>query len=150
MDMNNLSPLAAASRDLVISLSKGADPAEIEAGCRDLLIQNTNGQGSIDTRVLDVASEVLRGVLKGAFILRSASITAATRGVAETGPPGASGDADRLKISEQTCRLVRDNENASRADYTSALRGAANAAMMTPDELRARIETNSPGADPKG
>ena len=144
MDTNNLSPLAAASRDLVIRLFHGANPAEIEAGCRDLLILNTNGDASPDTRVVDVANEVIRGVLKGAMIHRSESITAATRGVAETGPEGVQGDADRLEISERTCLLVRDSENASRSDYSSALKGAANAALMTSDQLRARIEKNSP------
>jgi hypothetical protein len=66
MDHRSLSPLATASRDLVVRLSDGADPSEIERGCRELLTQNTNGMGSVDTRVVDVASEIVRGVLAGA------------------------------------------------------------------------------------
>jgi hypothetical protein len=139
MSKSNLSPLATASKDLVVRLSEGADPEEIEAGCRELFTQNTNGLGSVDTRVVDVASEIVRGVLRGAVILRSSTIEAATRGVSESGPDGPDGDADRFSISERTCRDVQDSSDASATDYSSALKGAASAANMSPDELRAWI-----------
>lgn len=142
MSKSNLSPLAIASKDLVVRLSEGADPDEIEAGCRDLLTQNTNGLGSVDTRIVDVASEIVRGVLRGAVIVRSSTIEAATRGVSESGPDGPDGDADRFSISERTCRDVRASSDASATDYTSALRGAASAANMSPDELRAWLATH--------
>ncbi|MCC5823166.1 MAG: hypothetical protein LAT64_09815 [Phycisphaerales bacterium] len=147
MDMNNLSPLAAASRDLVYGLSRGADPALVEAGCRDLLIQNTNGEGGHDTRAVDVAGEVIRGVLRGAVMLRTSCISAAIRGVAESGVEGAAGDAQRLSISKRTCRTVRDSTNASKTDYDTALEGAAIGARMTADELREQIEIDTPVAD---
>ena len=148
MHEGNLSPLAIASRDLLLRLSSGAAPADIEAGCRELLTQNTNGLGSIDTKVVEVASEIVRGVLSGAVLLRTPSIAAATRGVSETGESGAAGDAERLSISQRTCRDVRDNDHASRTDYRSALEGAAPAAKMSPDELADRIEHDSP--NPRG
>jgi hypothetical protein len=140
MDIRNLSPLAVASRDLVIQLAKGADQASVEAGCRELLTQNTNGHGSIDTKVVEVASEIVRGVLSGVVLLRNPAIAAATRGVSDTGVPGEEGDAERLSISERTCRDVRDSDDASRSDYASALEGAAPAAKMTTAELRTRVD----------
>jgi len=140
MAMYELSPLASASRELVFKLSQGADPSEIEAGCRELLTKNTNGLGTVDTRVVEVASEILRGVLSGAVMLRSPAIEAATRGLSKTGPEGEAGDAERLSISKRTCRDVRDSDNASGSDYTSALEGAAPAAQMTAAELRLRIK----------
>ncbi len=143
---HQLSPLATASRELVIGLAKGADPAQVEAGCRELLRVNTNGYGSTDTRVVDVASEIVKGVLSGVVMLRSPAITAATRGVSDTGRAGDAGDAERLSISERTCRDVRDNDNASPTDYSSALEGAAPAARMTPDQLRKRIDSKPSGA----
>lgn len=145
MSKSNLSPLATATRDLVVRLSEGADPSEIEAGCRELFTQNTNGLGSVDTRVVDVASEIVRGVLRGAVILRSSGIEAAARGVSETGPKGPAGDADRLSISERTCRDVRKNDDASVTDYDSALKGAAPAARMSVEELRSRIAHDPDG-----
>lgn len=144
MNHTNLSPLAIASRDLLIRLSRSAEPADIEAGCRELLTQNTNGLGSIDTRVVEVASEIVRGVLSGAVTLRGPFISAAARGLSETGAPGAEGDAERLDISERTCRDVRDSDHASKSDYRSALEGAAPAAKMSADQLGARIERSSP------
>lgn len=147
MHQGNLSPLAIASRELLLRLSKGAAPADIEAGCRELLTQNTNGLGSVDTKVVEVASEIVRGVLSGAAMLRSPSIVAATKGVSESGASGAAGDAERLSISERTCRDVRDNDHASSTDYRSALEGAAPAAKMSPDQLAERIEHDSPRAD---
>jgi len=140
MDIRNLSPLAVASRDLVFQLANGADPASVEAGCRELLTQNTNGLGSFDTKVVEVASEIVRGVLSGVELLRSPAIAAATRGVSDTGKPGEEGDAERLSISERTCRDVRDSDEASRSDYASALEGAARAAKMTSAELRTRVD----------
>ena len=140
MPLPDLSPLAIASRTLVIELAKGADPERVEAGCRDLLTRNTNGLGSADTAVVQVAAEVIRGVLSGVLELRSPSIAAATRGVSQTGPRGPSGDADRLDISERACREVRDSRDASASDYTAALEGAAPAALMTADELRDRVD----------
>lgn len=139
MSTFNLSPLATASRDLIIKLSEGADPSEIEAGCHELFTNNTNGLGSVDTRVVDVANEIVRGVLRGAVIIRSSSIEAATRGVSKSGTQGAAGDAERLSISEKTCRAVRDSDDASVNDYTAALEGAAPAARMSAEELRSRI-----------
>ena len=147
MDDRGLSLLAIASRDLVIRLSTGATPAEIESGCRELLTKNTNGLGSVDTRVVDVASEIVRGVLSGVTSIRAPAITAATRGVSQTGAPGAPGDAERLSISERTCREVRDSDHASRSDYRSALEGAAPAARMSIDELEAHIN-RSPARRP--
>lgn len=144
MSEGNLSPLAIASRDLLLRLSVGAAPADIEAGCRELLTQNTNGLGSIDTKVVEVASEIVRGVLAGAAMLRSPSIVAAARGVSESGAPGEAGDAERLSISQRACRDVRDSDHASKSDYRSALEGAAPAAKMTPDQLAERIEHDSP------
>lgn len=144
MDNQGLSPLAAASRDLIVQLSTGADPRDIEAGCHELLTQNTNGLGSVDTRVVDVAREIVRGVLSGAVILRSPFIAAATRGVSKSGKPGSSGDAERLNISERACREVRDSAHASPSDYSSALEGAAPAAHMTADQLRTHIEVTNP------
>ncbi len=138
-EISKLSPLAVASRDLVVQLANGADPAVVEAGCRELLTNNTNGLGSADTKVVEVASEIVRGVLSAVYVLRTPAIVAATKGVAETGHPGESGDAERLAISERACRDVRDSEDASNSDYTSALEGAAFAARMTADELRERI-----------
>jgi hypothetical protein len=126
MDDRDLSLLAIASRDLVVRLSVGATSEEVESGCRELLLKNTNGLGSIDTRVVDVASEIVRGVLIGVTILRSPAIAAAARGVCETGASGAAGDAERLSISE-------------RMDYRSALEGAASAARMSADELQAHM-----------
>jgi len=147
--MNNLSlsPLATASRDLVIKLAKGAHPDDVEAGCRDLLTNNTNGLGNVDTRMVDVASEIVRGVLAGVVMLRSPGISAATRGVSDTGPPGPSGDAERLSISERTCRDVRDSKDASHSDFASALEGAAPAARMTADELRDYVNKTPPGGN---
>lgn len=144
--LNNisLSPLATASRDLVINLANGAHPDDVEAGCRDLLTNNTNGLGSIDTRMVDVASEIVRGVLAGVVMLRSPGIIAAARGLSDTGPDGASGDADRLSISERTCREVRDSPDASDTDFKSALEGAALAARMTTDELRDYVNRTPP------
>lgn len=144
LDHQDLSPLAIASRNLIVRLSEGADPSDIEAGCRELLTQNTNGLGSVDTKVVEVASEIVRGVLSGVVILRSPAITAATRGVSESGLAGDAGNAERLSISVRTCRDVRDSDHASRSDYSSALEGAAPAAHMTPDELRERIELSTP------
>lgn len=144
MVSESLSPLAKASHDLVLQLATGGDPAHIEAGCRELLTQNTNGLGSADTRVVDVASEIVRGVLSAVVRLRSPSISAATRGVAETGQEGEAGDAERLSISERACREVRDSGHASESDYTSALHGAAAAARMTPEQLRARVDAMPP------
>jgi hypothetical protein len=144
MDDRGLSLLAIASRDLVIRLSTGATPAEIEAGCRELLTRNTNGLGSVDTRVVDVASEIVRGVLSGVTIIREPAIAAATRGVSQTGAAGAAGDAERLSISERSCRDVRDSDHASRSDFRSALEGAAPAARMSVDELEAHIAGSGP------
>lgn len=144
-DDSKLSPLAVASRDMVCKLSSGANPEEVEAGCRELLTHNTNGLGSADTRVVEVASEILRGVLLGVVMLRSAAITAAARGLSETGLGGEDGDAVRLSISERTCRDVRDSDHASRSDYCSALEGAAPAARMTASQLRARVDKIPPG-----
>ncbi len=140
-----LSPLAAASHELVLQLSTGADPASIEAGCRELLTKNTNGLGSADTQVVEVAGEIVRGVLSGAVALRTSGIAASARGLSDTGPQGETGDAERLSISERACRDVRDSDNASRSDYAAALEGAAEAARMTPDELRARVDAIPPG-----
>ncbi len=144
MGDQNLSPLAIASRDLVMKLSAGTSPAEVEAGCRELLTLNTNGLGSADTLVVQVAGEILRGVLHGVNMLRSPAVSAATRGVCETGPPGEAGDAERLDIAEQTCRDVRDSKDASYSDYRSALDGAAPAARMSADELHERISRSLP------
>lgn len=152
MDMHtNLSPLAMASRNLVIELSKGADPASVEAGCRELLTQNTNGLGSADTKVVEVASEIVRGVLSGAVTLRSPAFIAAARGISQTGPEGQAGDAERLDISERTCREVRDSDYASPSDYAASLVGAAPAAHMSPDELRELVDrTPRPTAEEAG
>ena len=139
MDDRGLSILAIASRDLVFRLSSGATPGEVESGCRELLVNNTNGLGSVDTRVVDVASEIVRGVLTGVALLRSPAIAAATHGVCETGKSGAAGDAERLSISERICRDVRNSDNASNADYRSVLEGAASAARMSPDDLQAHM-----------
>lgn len=139
VDNLRLSPLAIASRDLVVQLSAGAEPAEIEAGCRDLLTENTNGLGSIDTRFVEVASEIVRGVLTAVTLMRSPAIAAATRGVCETGKPGETGDAERLNVSERICRDVRDSDDASPKDYRSALEGASPAARMSADALDDRI-----------
>ncbi len=144
MKHEDLSPLATASRNLIVKLSEGADPKDIEAGCRELLTQNTNGLGPIGARVVDVASEIVRGVLSGVMVLRSPAIEAATRGVSDSGEAGEGGHAERLSISEQTCRDVRDSDHASRSDYTSALEGAAPSVGLTADELRERIELNNP------
>lgn len=144
MDNKGLSPLAVASRDLVIGLSGSADPALVEAGCRDLLIKNINGFGSADTRVADVASEIVRGVLKAASHLRSSTITAAARGVSDRGASGPVGDAERLSICERACRDVRDSADASDSDYVSALDGAAKAALMSAQELRAHLSKAPP------
>lgn len=149
MENLSLSPLATASRDLVIQLAKGAHPADVEAGCRDLLTNNTNGLGNVDTRMVDVASEIVRGVLAGVVMLRSPGISAATRGVSDTGPPGPSGDAARLSISERACREVRDSPDASGSDFNSALEGAAPAALMTTGELRDYVN-RTPPAGKKG
>lgn len=143
---DNLSPLAAASRELVIGLSKGADPAEVERGCYELFTQNTNGLGSIDTRVVDVASQIVRGVLAAVVSLRSPAIAAATRGVSGTGIPGPEGDADRLMISERACRDIRDSAGASATDYDAALEGASYAARMSVSELRARLDDIPPAS----
>lgn len=137
MDDRGLSLLAIASRDLVVRLSVGATPEAVEAGCRELLIRNTNGLGSVDTRVVDVASEIMRGVLTGVTVLRSPTIAAAARGVCETGASGDVGDAERLSISERICRDVRDNDDASNTDYRSTLEGAASAARMSADDFQA-------------
>lgn len=139
MDNANLSPLAIASRDLVLQLSKGTNPEDVAAGCRELLTHNTNGLGSVDTRVVDVASEIVRGVLTGVVFLRSPMIAAATRGVCETGIEGEAGDAERLRISERTCTDIRDSDNASISDFRAALKGAAPAAHMSEDELEQHI-----------
>jgi hypothetical protein len=144
MDDRGLSLLAIASRDLVVRLSVGATPEQVEAGCRELLLKNTNGLGSVDTRVVDVASEIVRGVLTGVTILRSPAIAAATRGVCETGAPGEVGDAERLSISERICRDVRNSNDASNTDYHSALEGAASAARMSADEFRAHMARSPP------
>ena len=144
-----LSPLATASRELVLQLATGATPEQVEVGCRELLTQNTNGFGSTDTKVVDVASEIVRGVLSGVEHLRAPAIVAAARGVSMTGKDGVAGDAERLDISERTCRDVRDNDHASATDYQSALEGAAPAAGMTPEQLRARITKNSPVVKPR-
>jgi hypothetical protein len=144
MEDRGLSLLAIASRDLVVRLSVGATPGEVEAGCRELLIQNTNGLGSVDTRVVDVASEIVRGVLTGVTILRSPAIAAATRGVCGTGASGDAGDAERLSISERICRDVRSSDDASSTDYSSAIEGAASAARMSVDELRAHMARSHP------
>lgn len=135
-----LSPLAMASRNLVIELSKGADPAVVEAGCYDLLTKNTNGLGSADIKVVEVASEIVRGVLSGAVTLRSPAFIAAARGMSQTGLAGRAGDAQRLDISERTCREVRDSDYASPSDYTAALVGAAPAARLSVDELRTLVD----------
>lgn len=152
MKDKDLSPIASASRDLVVRLAEGADPSDVESGCRELLVNNTNGLGSIDTRVVDVASEIVRGVLSGIFFLKSPMVAAATRGVSETGKPGKEGDAERLSISERTCRDVLDNDHASRSDYQSALRGAAPAAKMSTDELDVLVKSDrshNPKHDPQ-
>ncbi|MEQ8771043.1 MAG: hypothetical protein RIB60_11105 [Phycisphaerales bacterium] len=146
MKTNSLSPLARASHDLVVQLSNGADPEVVEAGCRELLTQNTNGLGSADTKVVEVASEIVRGVLAGALLLRSPAIKAATRGVSSGGEPGEAGDAERLMISERACRDVRDSEDASRSDYQSALDGAAPAAGLSPAQLRLHVDATPPEA----
>ncbi|TVQ62850.1 MAG: hypothetical protein EA378_03290 [Phycisphaerales bacterium] len=129
----------------MLGLADGADPLQVEAGCRDLLRVNTNGFNSVDTRMVDVASEIVKGVLAGYVMLRSPSITAATRGVSDTGRDGEDSDAERLQISERTCREVRDSDDASPNDYSRALEGAAPAAQMTPDQLRERIARNPTG-----
>jgi hypothetical protein len=139
VDNLRLSPLAVASRDLVVRLSTGASPGEVEAGCRELLTENTNGLGSVDTRVVEVATEIVCGVLIGVSTLRSPAITAAARGVCETGESGEAGDAERLKISERVCRDVRNSDDASMADYRSALEGASPAARMSADALDDQI-----------
>lgn len=144
MNDQNLSPLAMASRELVFRLAKGAHPDEVESGCRELIRTNTNGLGSEDTQVVEVASEIVRGVLAGVFWLRSPAISAMTRGMSESGKEGTEGDAERLSIAERSCRDVRDSHDASGSDYQSALEGAAPAARMTADELGARIERDSP------
>jgi hypothetical protein len=140
----NLSPLATASRDLVVQLSKGAHPGDIETGCRELLTKNTNGLGSVDTRVVEVASEIVSGILSGAVMLRSETVSSATRGVSDTGPEGVIGDAERLDISERACLDVRDSHSASGSDYDAALKGAAPAARMTADQLRSRVDQMPP------
>lgn len=76
---------------------------------------------------------------------RSSSIEAATRGVSKSGPQGAKGDAERLSISEETCRNVRNSDDASVTDYNSALKGAAPAARMSPEELRSRVARDPDG-----
>jgi hypothetical protein len=144
MDDRGLSILAIASRDLVVRLSIGATPGEVEAGCRELLVKNTNGLGSVDTRIVDVAIEIVRGVLTGVTILRSPAIAAATRGVCETGATGDTGDAERLSISERICRDVRNSDDASNTDYRSALEGAAAAARMSADEFRTHMDRSNP------
>ncbi len=144
MDDRDLSLLAIASRDLVVRLSVGATSEEVESGCRELLLKNTNGLGSVDTRVVDVASEIVRGVLTGVTILRSPAIAAAARGVCETGASGAAGDAERLSISERICCDVRNSDDASNTDYRSALEGAASAARMSADELQAHMARPAP------
>jgi hypothetical protein len=144
MDNRGLSLLALASRDLVVRLSVGATPEQVESGCRELLVKNTNGLGSVDTRIVDVASEIVRGVLTGVAILRSPAIAAATRGVCETGAAGDTGDAERLDISERICRDVRNSADASKGDYRSALEGAASAARMSADELEAHMDRSDP------
>ena len=149
MNYMNLSPLASASRDLVFQLAKGAHPEDVEAGCRDLLTTNTNGLSTADTRAVDVASEIVRGVLAGVVMLRSPGIMAATRGVSDTGPEGPTGDAERLSISERTCRDVRDSHDASSTDFSSALEGAAPAARMTADELRDYVNKTPPDVNRK-
>jgi hypothetical protein len=144
MNDQNLSPLAMASRELVFKLAKGAHPDEVETGCRELIRLNTNGLGSADTQVVEVASEIVRGVLAGVFLLRSPAIAAMTRGMSESGKEGTEGDAERLSIAERSCRDVRDSHDASGSDYRSALAGAAQGARMSPDELAERIERSSP------
>ncbi|TVQ29802.1 MAG: hypothetical protein EA376_14720 [Phycisphaeraceae bacterium] len=134
-----LSPLAAASHDLIVRLSKALHPENVETGCRQLQTQNTNGLSTNDTRPVDVAAEIIRGVLSGVVVIRNPGIFAAVRGLCETGPAGESGDAERLGICERTCRDVRDSDHASRSDYSSALDGAARAARMTSDELRTHL-----------
>jgi hypothetical protein len=107
----------------------------------------------MDTRVVDVASEIVRGVLSGATIIRAPAIAAATRGVSQTGTAGAAGDEERMSISERTCRDVRDSDHASPSDYRSALEGAAPAARMSVDELEAHIAGSRPpcpGDTPEG
>lgn len=141
---HDLSLLAIASRDLVVRLSVGATSEEVESGCRELLLKNTNGLGSVDTRVVDVASEIVRGVLTGVTILRSPALAAAARGVCETGASGAAGDAERLSISERICCDVRNSDDASNTDYRSALEGAASAARMSADELQAHMARPAP------
>lgn len=148
MNDKSLSPLAMASRELVFKLAQGAHPDDVEDGCRELIRLNTNGFGSADTRVVDVASEIVRGVLSGVFLLRSPAIVAMTRGVSASALDGAEGDAERLSIAERTCRDVRDSHDASGSDYQSALEGAATAAGMTADELGARIERDTPNLRP--
>lgn len=151
MSLPNLSPLAIAARQLVLHMANGADPAHVEAACNELLTKNTNGFGSIDIEVAQVAVEVMRGALMGVVELRSPSISAASRGVSQTGPKGPEGDAGRLAISERACREVRDSEHASASDYTSALEGAAPMVHMTANQLRARVDrTPRPPTTPTG
>lgn len=151
MTPSNLSPLAAASRQLVLHLARGADPAYVESACNELITRNTNGFGSMDIEVAEVAVEVMRGALMGVLDLRSPSISAAARGVSQSGPRGAQGDADRLDVSERACREVRDSEHASASDYTTALEGAAPGVNLTADQLRARVDrTPRPPTDPDG
>jgi len=140
MENLNLSPLAAASHDLVYRLAQGADPMVVEAGCRELLTKNTNGFGTKDTNVIEVASEIMRGVLSAAVMLRSPAIAAAARGVSDTGDEGEVGDVERRSISERACRHIRDSHDASHSDFKSALNGAAHAAKMTPTELGALVD----------
>lgn len=147
MNSMALSPMAMASHNLILEHGRGSDTTIIESSCRELLVCNTNGLGSKDTRAEDVAGEILRGVLAAFAQMRSPMISAATRGVCEAGPLGDEGDADRLRNSEAACRTARDSSNASRSDFASALDGAANAACMTAEELRTRVGAVRPNRE---
>jgi hypothetical protein len=136
VDAHRLSPLAIASRELVIRFCAGAAPEVVEVGCRELLLTNTSGLELSDSRVGEVAYEIIRGIVSGAAAVRDSAIAAATRGVCDPGGPG---DTARLRISEQACLAVRDSEHATASDYRSALRGAATAARISADELHDRI-----------
>lgn len=147
--LHNLSPLASASRQLVLHMARGADAAYVESACQQLITKNTNGLGSLDVEVARVAVEVMKGALMGVLELRTPTISAAARGVSQAGPQGPKGDADRLLISERACREVRDSDDASPADYTSALEGAAPAVHLTASQLRALVDrTPRPPTDP--
>lgn len=72
-----LSLMPAASRDLVVRIANGTDPAAVGTGCRELLTNKTNGLGCDCTRVVEVASEIASGVPPAIYMLREPTIVAA-------------------------------------------------------------------------